>query len=102
MKLKNLCQSNSHVLSANVALIPDKCYINDGWEQISCMPKALDFKIRSQERDQNIDKTLVLVFFIIFNMMKILIIVFIIKLMYVINVMLELMYSFICVTKKHV
>ena len=37
-----------------------------------------------------------------FNMMKILIILFIIKLMYVINVMLELMYSFICVTKKHV
>ena len=65
------------------------------------MPKALDFKIRSQERDQNIDKTLVL-FFFSFNMMKILIIVFIIKLMYVINVMLELMYSFLYVTKKHV
>ena len=55
MKLRNLYQSNSHVLSANVARIPDKCCINDGWEQISCMPKALDFKTRSQERDQNID-----------------------------------------------
>ena len=67
MKLKNLCQSNSHVLSANVAQIPDKCYRNDGWEQISCMLKAFEFKIRSCDhdlrKDQNIDKTLVLVFF---------------------------------------
>ena len=41
VKLKTLYQSNSHVLSANVARIPDKS------KQISCMPKALELKFRS-------------------------------------------------------
>ena len=51
MKLKHLYQCNSHVLSANVARIPDKCHINDGWEQIMYNSKALEFKIRSRDHD---------------------------------------------------